>query len=41
MSYLYGVRYTMEENDLILSLRQVRPRLLQKVKADISIRNYT
>ena len=25
MSYLYGVRYTMEENDLILSLRQVRP----------------
>lgn len=23
MSYLYGVRYTMEENDLILSLREV------------------
>ena len=24
MSYLYGVRYQMEENDLILSLREVR-----------------
>jgi lanosterol synthase len=23
MSYLYGVRFKMEENDLILSLRQV------------------
>ena len=23
MSYLYGVRYQMEENDLILSLREV------------------
>jgi len=26
MSYLYGVRYQMEENDLILSLREVRIR---------------
>ncbi len=24
MSYLYGIRYKMEENDLILSLREVR-----------------
>jgi len=24
MSYLYGVRFAMEENDLILSLREVR-----------------
>ena len=24
MSYLYGVRFQMEENDLILSLREVR-----------------
>ena len=24
MSYLYGVKYQMEENDLILSLREVR-----------------
>lgn len=24
MSYLYGIRYKMEENDLVLSLREVR-----------------
>ena len=24
MSYLYGIRFKMEENDLILSLREVR-----------------
>jgi hypothetical protein len=23
MAYLYGIRYTMEENELILSLREV------------------
>ena len=33
MSYLYGVRYQMEENDLILSLREVGfPRYLVSSK---------
>jgi len=30
MSYLYGVRFQMEENDLILSLREVRNKESQR-----------
>jgi hypothetical protein len=32
MAYLYGIRYKAEENDLILSLRQVRIRIISSIQ---------
>ena len=37
MGYLYGVRFKMEENDLVLSLREVRAHLdMHLTAADFS-----
>jgi hypothetical protein len=43
MSYLYGIRFKMEENDLICSLREVRIHMLTTGLAvtDILCRSYT
>jgi len=41
MSYLYGVRFTAEEDDLILSLRKVGPLMKNKRRRDLILRSGT